>query len=48
MYNILVVDDEYFSREGLKSIIKEELKENVQVLEAENGIDAKILLMNMI
>ena len=41
MYNILVVDDEYFSREGLKSIIKEELKENVQVLEAENGIDAK-------
>ncbi|MDU4936635.1 MAG: response regulator, partial [Peptostreptococcaceae bacterium] len=41
MFNILVVDDEYLSREGIKSIIQEELEEDVKVLEAANGIEAR-------
>lgn len=44
MINILVVDDEYLSREGIKSIIQEELEEDVNVLEAENGIDARKII----
>ena len=41
MFNILVVDDEYLSREGIKSIIQEELEEDVKVLEAANGLEAR-------
>ena len=31
MFNILVVDDEYLSRKGVKSIIQEELEEDIKV-----------------
>ncbi|MBC5997912.1 response regulator [Romboutsia ilealis] len=41
MFNILVVDDEYLSRKGVKSIIQEELEEDIKVLEASNGIEAR-------
>lgn len=44
MFNILVVDDEYLSREGIKSIIQEELKEDVKILEASNGIEARKII----
>ncbi|SCI25541.1 MULTISPECIES: response regulator [unclassified Romboutsia] len=44
MYNILIVDDEYLSREGIKSIIKEEFKNNINIKEAINGIDARAII----
>ena len=44
MYNILIVDDEYLSREGIKSVIKEEFKSNINIKEAKNGIDAREII----
>ncbi|MGL5328043.1 MAG: response regulator, partial [Peptostreptococcaceae bacterium] len=44
MYNILVVEDEYLSREGIKSIIKENFENVVKIFEAENGIEAKSII----
>ncbi|MGL5694258.1 MAG: response regulator, partial [Peptostreptococcaceae bacterium] len=44
MYNILVVEDEYLSREGIKSIIKENFENSVELFEAENGIKAKNII----
>ena len=41
MFNILVVDDEYLSREGIKSIIQEELEEDVKVLEGSKWYRSK-------
>lgn len=46
MHKILVVDDEYLSREAIKLVVKEELKDEVEVLEATNGIEAKHILDN--
>lgn len=46
MHKILVVDDEYLSREAIKLVVKEELKDEVEVLEAANGIEAKHILDN--
>ena len=39
MYNILIVDDEYFERQALKMML-EEMKEVGNILEAENGLSA--------
>ena len=46
MFNVLIVDDESVQREGIKDLISQY---RFQVLEAENGMSAKrILLQNAI
>lgn len=44
MYKILIVEDEFLSREGIKSIIKENLEYKIEILEAQNGIEAKQII----
>lgn len=46
MYNILIVEDEYLSRYVLTTIIHEELKNNVNIIQAENGFQAKEIIDN--
>ena len=41
MYNILIVEDEYLSRYVMSLIIYEEFKNNVNIIQAEDGIKAK-------
>ena len=48
MFNVLIVDDESVQREGIKDLISQ-YRFPFQVLEAENGMSAKrILLQNAI
>lgn len=44
MYNILIVEDEYLSRHVMNLMIFEEFKNDVNVIQAENGIKAKHII----
>ena len=44
MYNILIVEDEYLSRHVMNLIICKEFKNNVNVIQAEDGMKAKHII----
>ncbi|SHE79752.1 response regulator [Clostridium fallax] len=46
MINILVTDDEKFSRLLIKEILEEEFEEKIKILEAENGHKALDIIQN--
>ena len=46
MHSILIVDDEYLSREGMKLIIQEKINQDIKILEAKNGIEARNIVNN--
>lgn len=44
MYNILIVEDEYLSRYVMNLVICKEFKNNINVIQAEDGIKAKSII----